>query len=248
MSRSSFSGKTILITGAAGGFGQELVKQLGALGARLVLGDINVDALGEMAKASSCELRWQSCDVTNEQDQTALVEAALDAFGGLDIAINNAGIAPKMKSFVETTEAEMDQQFAINTKGVFLGMKSQIPVMLERGGSILNVASVAGLNGAPKLASYVAAKHAVVGLTKTAAVEYARKNIRINAICPFYSLTPMVTAGPDADKQEFLVNAVPMKRLATPEEIVDAMLGILSQNNSYMTGQAIAIDGGVTAL
>jgi len=155
-------------------------------------------------------------------------------------------------SLVDTTEAMMDQQFNVNVKGVFFGMKHQIPAMLEAG-IILNVASMAGLGGAPKVTSYAAAKHAVVGLTKTAAVEYARKGIRVNAICPFFTLTPMVTGNnmnPGGNVEEleaFLGRGSPMKRLGRPQEIVNVMLMTLSPGNTYMNGQTIAIDGGVSA-
>lgn len=154
-----------------------------------------------------------------------------------------------MKSLLETTEEDMDRNFAVNTKGVFFGMKHQIPIMLEQGGgTILNVASMAGVSGAHKLAAYVASKHATVGITKTAAVEFARKNIRINAICPFFSPTQLVLDSEFGEMQEFLGQSTPMKRIASPEEIVSAMLLIIDPRNSYMAGQAIQVDGGLSAL
>lgn len=131
------------------------------------------------------------------------MEACVERFGRLDIGVNNAGMSSPMKSLLDTRESDLDLNFAVNAKGVFFGMKYQIRLMLTQGGgTILNVSSMAGLGGAPKLAAYFAAKHAVVGLTKTAALEFGRKDIRVNAICPFYKLTPMVTeslaADPDA--------------------------------------------------
>ena len=178
-----------------------------------------------------------------------MVELGLKTHGRVDIAINNAGISAPMKSLVETTEEELDRNFRVNAKGVFFGMKHQIPVMVAQGGgAILNVASVAGIVGAPKLSPYAAAKHAVVGMTKTAAVEYARHNLRVSAVCPFFSPTPLVQGHVDPQVLELVKSGVPMKRLAEPREIVNTMLHILDPDNTYLTGQAIAIDGGVSAI
>lgn len=154
-----------------------------------------------------------------------------------------------LKSVLETTEQEMDLNFAVNTKGVFFGMKHQIPHMLKQGeGTILNVASMAGVNGAQKLTAYVASKHATVGITKTAAIEFARNNIRINAVCPFFSPTALVIDGFGTDRMELLAKSNPMKRLGSLEEMVSAMLLIINPDNSYMTGQAIQVDGGFSAV
>jgi len=246
---SDFEGKTVLITGAASGFGRILAQNLALSGANLVLGDVNFDGLTETAEGLGAAVKTMRCDVSNEAEVKALCALAEQQFGLLDIAVNNAGLSSSMKSLLETTEEDMDRNFAVNTKGVFFGLKHQIPLMMASGGgAILNVASVAGINGAPKLAAYAAAKHAVVGLTRTAAVEFARKNIRINAICPFYSPTPLVTGSKIAEKSELLAAGSLLKRLGTPEEIVATMLSILNPSNTYLTGQAIAVDGGVMAL
>lgn len=240
-----FEGKVALITGAASGFGKLLAEALAAEGALLVMGDRNKWGLRHVARGHLAT--YMRCDVTQETQVKALCDLAMEQFGKLDIAVNNAGIAGPMKRLTEIREDEFDLIHAVNAKGTFFGLKHQIPLMRDQGGVILNVASVAGLGAAPKLAAYAAAKHAVVGLTRTAAIEEARNNIRVNAICPFYSPTPMVTGGAMADMQDFLASASPMKRLGTPEEITAAMLAMLDPANSYMTGQAIAIDGGVTA-
>lgn len=246
---SEFSGRTILITGAARGFGKLLAERLSQLEANLVLGDINAAGVEIVASNLPRPAAFMACDVTQEAEVASLCALARSTFGRLDIAVNNAGMVPPMKSVLETTEEELDAVFAVNAKGVFFGMKHQIPLMLEGGGgSILNVASVAGLNAAPKLAAYAAAKHAVVGLTRTAAVEFARRNIRVNAICPFFSETPLMTESGFADRRDFLAAGVPMKRLGEPAEIVETMLSILRPANTYLTGQAIAVDGGVMAL
>jgi NAD(P)-dependent dehydrogenase (short-subunit alcohol dehydrogenase family) len=243
-----FNQQVILITGAASGFGKLLAEKLSAVGARLVLGDLNEAGVQAVAEQLPGDVIARGCDVTKETQVKALVDAAIEHFGRLDIAINNAGMSTAMKSLIETTEAEIDLTFAVNAKGVFFGMKYQIAEMLKTGGgSILNVSSMAGLGAAPKLTAYCAAKHAVVGLSKTAAVEYARHKIRVNAVCPFFSPTPLVTGSEMGENLELLEKGSPMKRLGTPEEMVNAMLAICSPNNSYMTGQAIAVDGGVSA-
>ena len=240
-----FEGKVALVTGAAGGFGKLLAEALAAEGALLVMGDRNKWGLRHVARGHLAT--YMRCDVTREDRVQALCNLAIEQFGQLDIAVNNAGIAGPMKRLTEIREDEFDLIHAVNAKGTFFGLKHQIPLMRDRGGVILNVASVAGLGAAPKLAAYAAAKHAVVGLTRTAAIEEARHNIRVNAICPFYSPTPMVTESGMADMQDFLAGASPMKRLGSPAEMVAAMMALLDPANSYMTGQAIAVDGGVTA-
>lgn len=251
-----FSGQVALITGAASGFGQLLAHELGRRGARLVLGDINEEALATVADelaGDGIDFRSKRCDVSVEADCAALVELANSAFGRLDLAVNNAGIAPPMMRLEETDEAEMDRQYNVNLKGVMFGLKYQLPLMKRHGGgAILNVSSMAGLGGAPKIASYAAAKHAVIGVTKTAAVENAKYGVRVNAICPFFTLTPMVTGietpGVSGEEmQVFLATGCPMKRLGQPEEVVAAMLMLLSPKMTYITGQALAVDGGVSA-
>lgn len=247
----SYQDQVVMITGAASGFGELLARRLAGMGARLALGDRNAAGLARVAaelREAGARVVAEVCDVTREAEVEALVEAAVATFGRLDVGINNAGILTPLKSFIDTAEDELDRSFAVNTKGVFFGMKHQIRQMLAQGGGvILNVASMAGLGGAPKLAAYGAAKHAVVGLTRTAAVEYARQGIRINAVCPFYSATPMVTESEVGEKEQFLAQGSPMKRLGTPEEIVSVMLMLCARENGYMTGQAVAVDGGISA-
>ncbi|MFW2270706.1 SDR family NAD(P)-dependent oxidoreductase [Burkholderia orbicola] len=247
----SYAGQAVMITGAASGFGALLASELAAMGARLALGDLNGDALERVAaplRAAGTDVIEQRCDVRVETEVAALVQEAVARFGRLDVGINNAGIAPPMKALIDTDEADLDLNFAVNAKGVFFGMKHQIRQMLaQREGVILNVASMAGLGGAPKLAAYAASKHAVVGLTKTAALEYARHGIRVNAVCPFYSTTPMVTDSEIGERQDFLAQGSPMKRLGRPDEIVATMLMLCAKDNTYLTGQAVAVDGGVSA-
>jgi NAD(P)-dependent dehydrogenase (short-subunit alcohol dehydrogenase family) len=254
-----FTGKTVLITGAAQGFGALLAEQLAARGAQLVLGDIQIEpllALASNLKASGTKVIAQQCDVANEAHCQALVDSATKQFGQLDIAVNNAGIAHALAPIEHLDDDVFNKQWQVNVMGVQYGLRHQIRAMKKhKQGVILNVSSMAGLGGAPRVAAYSAAKHAVVGLTKTAAVEVAKDNIRVNAICPFFTATPMVTesdlvamAGDIAQAKEALSRGAPMRRIAEPEEIVNVMLMLLSPGNTYMTGQAIAVDGGVSAM
>jgi NAD(P)-dependent dehydrogenase (short-subunit alcohol dehydrogenase family) len=246
-----FTGKVAVITGAAQGFGKLLAKELAQRGAKLVISDINGDGVQQVADeiaSTGAEVFALKCDVAKSDDCKAMVDVAIENFGRVDIGVNNAGIAHDYASLHETDEDLMDSQFAVNVKGVQYGMRYQIEQMLQQeGGSILNVSSMAGVSGAPRMAAYSMAKHAVIGLTKTGAVEYGRNNIRVNAICPFFTLTQMVTDMADDSMQSKMSRGAPMKRLGEPEEIVTMMLMMLSPSNTYMTGQCIAIDGGVSA-
>ena len=177
----------------------------------------------------------------------------------MSVGINNAGMGHDLAPLHMLPVEQFDQNYNVNARGVFLCMQQQIPHMLKVGqGVILNVASAAGLVGASQLSGYAASKHAVVGLTKAAADEYARKNIRVNALCPSFTITPMVeemadqvTARSGASREQALGSItarIPMARVGQPEEIVQAMLWACAPENSFMTGQALAIDGGLTAI
>lgn len=247
-----FTGNTVLITGAGSGFGRLLSMGLASRGAKLVLTDLNESALEDTRKdvSSITDVVALAGDIAKESLNKQLVELAMKTFGRLDIAVNNAGIAHNPAPVHQMTEEIIDTQFSVNVKGVMFGMKYQIPAMLaQKQGNILNVSSLAGLGGAPKGGAYAAAKHAVSGITRTAAVEYGRKNVRVNAICPFYSPTNILNIDgyntPEAREQ--LGMGSPMKRLGEPQEIVNTMMLLLSPGNSYMNGQTIAVDGGVTA-
>jgi NAD(P)-dependent dehydrogenase (short-subunit alcohol dehydrogenase family) len=251
-----FTGKVVLITGAAQGLGKLLAEELALRGAQLVLGDIKEEAVNDVANAinsRNSKAIGLACDVSRKSDCAAMVNAAVEAFGQLDIAVNNAGIAGEMKHVTDLTEADIDLQFSVNAKGVMFGMQCQIPQMRSGGGgTILNVSSMAGLGAAPKAAAYAAAKHAIVGLTKTAAFEYARDNVRVNAICPYFTMTEMLTeigsSGGIDDINAFLGRGTPMRRVGRPEEIVNVMLMMISPGNTFMNGQAIAVDGGSSAI
>jgi len=247
-----FTNKVVLITGAAQGFGALLAQSLADRGAKLVLGDVNEEGVSQVAEqivASGKEAIALKCDVSIKSDCKAMVDAAIKTFDRLDIAVNNAGVAQPLIPLHLVDEETLDRQFNINVKGVQFGMSVQLEQMLKQGsGSILNVSSRAGLGGAPTLSAYSAAKHAVIGLTKTAAVEYANFNIRINAICPSFALTPMVTNMADDKMQDSMSRHIPMKRLAEPQEVVTMMLMMLSPANTYLTGQCISVDGGASAV
>lgn len=262
MTVQDFSGKTVLITGAGGGFGLVAAQRFAEAGARLVLTDYNEKALEparEFVEGSGCEAHLVFGDVALEDTHKTLVETCLSAYGRLDIALNNAGIAHE-QTRLEAIDAKTSRRVLdVDILGVIFAMQAQIPVMHKQfeetgtGGVITNTASVAGLVGAPTMAVYAAAKHAVVGLTKSAAMENARKGIRINAICPAFARTNMVTkpikhSPHGAEKAEArLISNIPMARMGEIEEIVQAMLWVSSDANSFYTGQALALDGGLSA-
>lgn len=258
----SGEGRVVLITGAASGFGAGAAAGFAGEGARLVLCDIDAAGLASVAeglRAQGREVLAQVVDVTQEAQVAELVGEAVRRFGGLDVAVNNAGIGQEFTALSDTSVALFDRVMAVNARGVFLGMKHQIPVMRAAGqGVILNVASAAGLVGAGHLAAYAAAKHAVVGLTRAAADETARHGIRVNALCPAFAETPLFAEMADrlgaardldgAATRARIAARVPMGRVATPGEVVQAMLWTCAPDNSFMTGQALAIDGGLTAI
>lgn len=256
----SFEGLTVVLSGAAGGFGVEIAKRLSQDGAHLVLSDICHEPLEQLAASLEGDHVAYCGDIAEEATSEKLVALAQERFGGLDIAINNAGVAQPFVRFHLLPSDEARRVIDINLMGVFYAMKHQLPLMEKqyrkhkRGGAIVNVASYAGLKGAPRLAAYSAAKHGVVGLTRSAAAEYATKGIRINAVCPSFSRTPMVTEklgltlSDPVEAETNLTRVVPMQRLAEVDEVVEAILFAAHPNNSFMTGQAIAIDGGISAV
>ncbi|WP_373082034.1 SDR family NAD(P)-dependent oxidoreductase [Zhongshania sp.] len=253
-----FTNQTVLITGAASGFGKLIAEGLAQRGAKLVLGDVNeaaVQSLAEKLRSEGREAVAQMCNVALEDDCQRLVATAVDTFGRLDIAVNNAGISHDFTPFEEIEQSVWTRQWEVNVNGVQYGMKHQIAQMKRQGsGNILNLSSMAGIGGAPGIAAYGAAKHAVVGLTKSAAAELGAVNIRVNAACPFFTLTPMVAESSIAVQkgvaaaESVLSRGCVMKRLGQPDEVANAMILLLSPANTYMTGQCIAINGGALSL
>ena len=262
MSEGRFKDQVVMITGAASGFGAAAARRFAAEGAMLVLSDLNAGGLARIESElhdSNITLLADTIDITCETDLSNHIQSAMKTFGALDVAINNAGIGQALLPITETTEDQYDRVMAVNAKGVFLGMKHQLPGMIARGsGVILNMASAAGLIGAGQLAAYAASKHAVVGLTRAAADEVARKGIRINALCPSFAPTPLFNEMADQigtrhgmareEAYERIAARIPMRRVATVDEVVQAMLWACDPANSFMTGQAISIDGGLTAV
>lgn len=257
---SRFEGLTVLVTGATGGFGRRAAERFAEEGARLVLSDREAGPLEELAAALDAETAALAGDITDEKVSEQLVALAVSRFGRLDVAVNNAGIA---QSFVKLPQVPSDEARRIletDLLGVFFALKHQLPVMEKqnrahgRGGAIVNVASVAGLTGAARLSVYSAAKHGVVGLTRSAAAEYAAKGIRVNAVCPSYARTNMVgdfvkmAGSREGEAIAELTRGVPMKRVAEVDEVIEVILFAADPKNSFMTGHALAVDGGITAL
>lgn len=249
-----FSDQVVSITGAASGFGRLAAEKFAAAGARLVLSDIDGAALQVVAEelgGDADRLLAVTCDVSNDADVANLFDQAEERFGGVDIAVNNAGIIHDLVRTSDISEEVFDRNIAVNLKGTFLCMRYELRQMSAKGaGKIVNMASASGLIGSPFLSAYAAAKHGVVGLTRSAAVEYGRKGIQVNALCPAFSSTPMLDAVVEERGEKVLdgiVGAIPMQRLAEPGEIVNAILWLSSDDNSFMNGAAVSIDGGLVA-
>ncbi len=254
MTHHDFSGQVVLITGAGSGFGRLAAAAFADAGAELILSDQNPEALQDtlhLHGLNEDHVLALRCDVSSASEVEAMVQAGISRFGRLDVAINNAGIGHELTRLADLDEAAFDRNIAVNLKGVFLCMRAELPHMVAQGGgAILNVSSVAGLLGAPMLSAYAAAKHGVIGLTKTAALEYAKKGIRVNALCPAFSRTPILDPIAQSGRGNTLENmarAIPVGRLGEPEEIVQAMLWACSKENGFLTGQAITLDGGMSA-
>jgi len=248
----SHSGQVALITGGAAGIGRATALAFAAKGITVVVSDVD-DGGGEqtiaLIRGAGGVGHYMHCNVTRDAEVAALIAAVLERYGRLDYAFNNAGIEIEKGRLAEGDEAEFDAIMGVNVKGVWLCMKHQLPVMLKQGGgAIVNTASVAGLMAAPKMSIYCASKHAVLGLTRSAAVEYAKKNIRINAVCPGVIDTEMFRRAHEADpkKAEFTAKLHPVGRIGKAEEVAAAVLYLCSDSAAFVTGVALPVDGGIT--
>jgi len=246
----SLKDKVVLITGAGGGIGRATAEKLGRDGARLMVSDIDADAAEATAEAirrAGGEARAQAADVSRDDQVAALVAATVDAFGQLDGAFNNAGIEEENDKVADVDEALFDRVMAINVKGVWLCMKYQVPQMLSQGGgAIVNTSSDAGLIGWSGSAVYTASKWGVIGLTKSAALQYIAEGIRINAVCPGFIRTPM-TESRDPRAEERMIAATPAGRIGTVDEVVGAVLWLCSDEASFVVGHPLSMDGGTTS-
>ena len=247
-----FEGKIALVTGGGSGIGRATALAFGRDGARVVIGNRNVQRGEEtvsMIRAAGGTASFRRTDVMVAADIEALVKHAVSEYGGLDLAFNNAGIEGEVASLADQTESNYDAVMDINVKGVWLSMKYEIPAMLERGGgAIVNCSSVAGVIGFPGIGIYAASKHAVIGLTKTAALEYSAQGIRINAVNPAVIDTEMadrLAAGLNMKKDD-LSTLHPIGRIGQVDEVADAVLWLCSGRASFVTGHSLVVDGGFT--
>ncbi|UOQ48251.1 SDR family oxidoreductase [Gracilibacillus caseinilyticus] len=247
------SGKIALITGGAGGIGKVTAKRFLKEGAKVILVDLFQEALDDAKDALDAhgEVMTVQADVSKEADVENYVNKTVEKFGTIDIFFNNAGIEGKVAPIVEQDVADLDKVLSVNVRGIFLGLKYVLPVLTKQGyGSVINTSSVAGLSGSPGVAPYIASKHAVVGLTKTAALEAASANVRVNSIHPSPVNTRMMRSlekGMNTD-EESLAQTIPLGRYGESSDISNLVLFLASDESEFITGGQYRVDGGMGAL
>lgn len=241
-----------LVTGAASGIGRETALRFAREGAAVCCVDVDEEGGAEtveLVEAAGGEGVFVAADVSDEAAVGDAVTSTVDAFGGLDFLVNNAGVEGANAPTGEQETMDWNRVLGINLSGAFYGTKHALPHLLDGGGAVVNVASVAGLVGFEGIAPYVASKHGLVGLTKTTALEYATEGVRVNAVCPGVVDTPMVEryGGGDEGAAEAMTQMEPVGRMADPAEIAASVVWLCSDDASFVTGTAIPVDGGLTA-